>query len=817
MAATKTIHTLQYNPYSNREKKGYTLYTGYAPYVVGSFTGINFNPADGVNTELILNTVSDKADYLLVMDGNTIESRWFILDCDRTRGGQYRLQLYRDVVYDNLPDVMSATAFIEKGWINDINNPLIFNQEALPTNQRKIDERLIRDETQTPWIVGYLPKHINLEEGETLTVDIEDNQAESIDIDTATFNRLSASYAIENELPQPLYATVDYAYIPGVLGALFRKDYSNRQFDFWGWKTNTTTSSSNGIVIDYPSSVGTVVAARRDTEVGTVLGNLLKSYKSEFTTAILDSHTQPKYDSIKQYKNKFVKYDNIIYKVTFEDSPERGTEETYDLTNLQGFYNQMITLVGTVAGQSDGTVTFNHPKDYPILHYQLNHIGIHLEVAKPSTNYSVTLPNDNTRLVLNEDANYTMFCMPYFDYLFRNQDATLLTLPGYLSRITAQSISRKFSGSNTLIDLQLLPYCPIRETLSTNARYIDYDKLIPFQATPIKDGDDNTLSYLFWCTTSKFALQRSYYYYYSNNNDLTGYKINSQTIMHRLCAPDKSAIYEYSPHKVINAQTGNRQEIYYNIRCTYKPYKPFIYVEVNSNSDSLYGASFIDGRGLICAGDFSLPQTSDAWETYQIQNKNYSNIFNREIQSIELSQDIARARENWQRDKTLIKGVANTIENIATGNIAGLASSAIEMSGQLMDQAKNRAWNNRLREDQLDLKKDLYQYNLENIQALPNTVLNIGTLTDVNKLYPYIEVYDCTEVEKQALRNKIKYNGMSIGVISEGLSQYLIDSPSERSFIKGQIIRIDLHDDYHMLKTIKEELEIGFFINKGGS
>lgn len=145
--------------------------------------------------------------------------------------------------------------------------------------------------------------------------------------------------------------------------------------------------------------------------------------------------------------------------------------------------------------------------------------------------------------------------------------------------------------------------------------------------------------------------------------------------------------------------------------------------------------------------------------------------------------------------------------------IGGIASGIASGIGGLADIGINET----LRKDQLDLKKDLYQYNLENIQALPNTLLNVGALTDVNKLYPYIEVYDCTETEKQALRNKIKYNGMSIGVISEGLSNYLIDDASERSFIKGQIIRIDLHDDYHMLKNIRQEFETGFFINRGGN
>lgn len=822
-----TIATLQYNPYSNREKKGYTLYTGYAPYVVGTFSGINFNPADGVNTELILNTVSDKADYLLVLEGanNTIASRWFILDADRTRGGQYHLQLYRDVVYDNLPEVMQSTAFIEKGWINDINNPLLFNEEALPTNQRKIDERLIRDETRTPWIVGYMPKHINLEEGETLTVDIEDNQVRPIELTSAEYRALTQfSYAIEDELPQPLFAMFNFSVGWNVIA--YRREYLNRKLDFWGWLTSEKAlpgqyTSGVDIYTDFDifKSLNYAFTIRNkiDNAVGKNIGSLLKDYKSSFTNIILNRQLQSKLSEIEKFKDKFVLYDNVVYKVTL-GSPERSGLNTLDLRDVPNFENDFKnTIINTALEyDSDSRVEFNSGYA-PILYYELNRIPITLEEAKPSTNYSVVIPNDATRLVLNEDANYTMFCMPYFDFSFKKEDDTYLTLPGYLSRITAQSISRKFSGSGTLIDLQLLPYCPIRETLNSTMRSVDFDNLIPFQATPIKDANNNILSYLFWCTTSQIAIQRSYYFDIGAN--LTDYKINSQTVIHRICAPDKSAMYEYSPHKVINARTVSMKEIYYNIRCNYKPYNPFIYVEVTSEADSLYGQSFVDGRGLICSGDFSLPQTSDAWETYQIQNKNYSNIFNREVQSIELQQKYAKMNDITNAVTGTISGITGgATTGFAVGGPAGAVAGGI-VSGIAsgIGGALDVSINDTLRKDQLDLKKDLYNYTLQNIQALPNTILNVGTLNDVNKLYPYIEVYDCTSVEKQALLNKIKYNGMSIGVISEGLSEYIIDHASDRSFIKGQIIKIDLHDDYHMLKQIRQEFETGFFINRGGN
>ena len=59
----------------------------------------------------------------------------------------------------------------------------------------------------------------------------------------------------------------------------------------------------------------------------------------------------------------------------------------------------------------------------------------------------------------------------------------------------------------------------------------------------------------------------------------------------------------------------------------------------------LSAGDFNDQRGLICGGDFSLPNVSDAWADYQMQNKNYQNIFDREVQSMEISNRYQRVSD----------------------------------------------------------------------------------------------------------------------------------------------------------------------------
>lgn len=143
---------------------------------------MNFNPNDGIATVLIVGkgdlsweTKDDYTpDYLVTYTETTeeetttqtIESRWFILEIERTRGGQYKLALKRDVLADHESEIMEAPCFVEKGTISDAGNPLLFNSEGMKFNEIKKSERAIKDESQCAWLVGYLKKGI----GDTIAV-----------------------------------------------------------------------------------------------------------------------------------------------------------------------------------------------------------------------------------------------------------------------------------------------------------------------------------------------------------------------------------------------------------------------------------------------------------------------------------------------------------------------------------------------------------------------------------------------------------------------------------------------------------------------
>ena len=157
------LYLLKYNNYYNRKIKKEAGIGNYSDYILASFQNIyTFDYADGINTSHVLPYKGETPDYAIVTEedesGNEeITSRWFVVESSYIRGGKYRVSLRRDLIADNLEEVLDAPCMVEKGYINDqLNDDSIFNDEGQSYNQIKKGEILLPDKTGCPWIVGYL-------------------------------------------------------------------------------------------------------------------------------------------------------------------------------------------------------------------------------------------------------------------------------------------------------------------------------------------------------------------------------------------------------------------------------------------------------------------------------------------------------------------------------------------------------------------------------------------------------------------------------------------------------------------------------------
>lgn len=156
------LYLLSYNNYYNRVIKKEDTLEDYLEYQVGPTIQavINWNPRDYVNTEQIINNWDyTTPDYLIAVNSeNQIDSRWFVVEAEYLRNGQYKLVLHRDLIVDYYDKTINAPCFIEKATLG-INDPMIFNSEDMTFNQIKTSETLLKDKSGCPWLVGYMARY----------------------------------------------------------------------------------------------------------------------------------------------------------------------------------------------------------------------------------------------------------------------------------------------------------------------------------------------------------------------------------------------------------------------------------------------------------------------------------------------------------------------------------------------------------------------------------------------------------------------------------------------------------------------------------
>ena len=801
-----------YNNYYNRiVKKLETVneYRGATTPLFIDITDVNFNPADGVATSVIvgkgtgmfLNWEKGSPDYCIVYETannvETINSRWFILDMDRTRSGQYQLTLRRDVLADFNNEVSTAPIYVEKGIINDISSPLLCNNESLQVNQIKTKEVLLKDKSASPWLCLYLKKGVlgTTNPGEQGIIHI------NVDEDS--------SYVYES-LNTPIgqwsmyqYQNTDY------------KVWDTLKFMVYWTQTNTindyrymcskTESSS-----DYITGTHYTTNLRYNANTGSAFRTLLDSqFKAHYLNLVSKLNADEPYhdyNSIWRYNDKIIKdsngkyyqiqvyqYSNMPIPTMFIGASDHPTLKAQMTTYWNAATGQTASPNDTAFGIK-GKYT-----SYRLTITEITNIGSAINFSRYEGAGTIDSPL------------YDIICMPYgtVKEFVGWEVSQEITTNRERSLTIMNSIATQL-GSSYVLDFQLLPYCPIPEVLND---YYQEEGAIAILEDYIDKG-------MLYCYNEHGATDVILVAQYANisfdlnipitiqdNSDVdSSYKIkylNDCTLV-RLCSPNYNGLFDFNIAK--NGGQINR----FNVDMTMRPFNP--YIHINPDYNFLYGYDFNDIRGLICNGDFSLGFVNDAWIQYEIQNKNYQAIFDRQIQNMDVNNGIAR-------QEAMFGAVAGTIGGGIAGGIAGgkatkspygaiagaVAGTAMGAIGGALDVAN---LDTRIRENR-QYAIDNFNLSLGNVRALPNSITKTSCLTVNNKLFPFVEIYQCSEEEKEAYYLKLKYDGMTVGKISD---MKHFEGNSE-NFFKGQVIRIPaLKDDNHVAEAINEEIMKGVYI-----
>ena len=184
-------------------------------------------------------------------------------------------------------------------------------------------------------------------------------------------------------------------------------------------------------------------------------------------------------------------------------------------------------------------------------------------------------------------------------------------------------------------------------------------------------------------------------------------------------------------------------------------------------------------------------------------------MFNRQIENLDINNSINRTREMWQIAGGALSGSAGLGMGLGMINpIAGAVGAGVGGAASVAAGIADLKLSDKLRTEARDYTIDQFGYQLGNVKALPNSLTKVSSFNRNNKLFPVLEYYTATLTEKEALRNKIRYNGMTVMAIGT-IEQYQREEPT---YIKGRLIRLSIAEDYHVVKVISEELNKGVFI-----
>lgn len=763
------LYLLKYNNYINRILKVESTLSAYVPYQISKQENVNFWQGDGLTTSIVADyDETQYTDYVVETDDDgNIKSRWFIIDKQRSSTGQATLSLRRDVMAENKTAIENATGYIYRGSVKE-SNRLIFNQEGNSYNQIKTNEYLLKDDTGSPWIVGYLAD--NFTENGDVNISLAADKAYSETYTDAAAVEAAypgTSLTAAQSVPTSVITITDIGF-QGYDSYISNNYYVGRYAFFGGragYQYLGTTTATRTLKIQ---------ATTRENALSTLVANTPN--EATIKAAILKDNPLEEVESGKigtviRVGTSAANYE--YYKLTLTGQNV--------VTNYQSAAGSNVAALITNAAQAvinAGYATGSADEIVPSVSY--SQIYRTLEWVNVTVDNNATIAGTVTKV---NTAPYYMFAMPYNDIKFTIDGKTYTS-----NRNTA------FAMANAIIeqlnafvyDLQLLPYYPGESDFASE---ILLDEVSANNYTIVYE-DDTPKTFIYWCGNASFTKKIA-----CSIPLETGYvKVQSETQIARICSPNYASIYEFSPAK-------NGGVVYFTVDCTYRPWQPYIHVAPDWGG--LYGINFDDPRGLICGGDFSLDIATDAWAQYQANNKNYQLMFDRQIQTMDLKQGID-ATNSWVNGiSKAIGAVTGIAAGLSSGNYAYAASSGLSLGSIGLGISQGYE----LRANERSQAIDMYNYELGNVKARPDTLTKVSALNQNNKLFPVVEIYNASADEVAALQKQILYSGMKVGVVAL-IGDYL---GTASPFIQARLIRIDIEDEPHVANAIAAELQRGYY------
>lgn len=838
-----------FNNYANKVSLMYQTISLY-PKAAYQAT-INFNPNDGENTSLVLMykdnvlaaPINLEPDYAIVCDNSDkIESRWYVTNSSRLSDSKFRIVLKRDIASDYKSEIMNSVAFVRRGWVNS-SNPLIFNSENGSYSQILRERVDLKDKSGKGGYVAFLAPNFLQENIDKANINVAANTSVSVTFDSPASTH-AGNYKFcygadpNDTTPKPVYirnyntwgfpgtSTGNHSYVSFNVGYKGKPwgstggytntykitiyedgsyqyeelpvSYNNpwsdaKTFYFKEYLPNPPPNMSNWILEQIAAAAAQVIKKRMwDNEyLDTYLFDQAQGLHGDVPTT---KFMAPRINSL-----ALVKPANNVFSLDF--TLYSSDEKTFEEQMTTAMRDQFVQIITdnipdlTIAPINDKE--FHYPPQ-PRVHYSYNIATFHWRQTNTST---LKLPNTGA---LVQNAPYYMLFIPEANTKMKCGDKT------WTQQVDAYQIYNQLqvTFNSFIYDVQKVPYTPYALDIEDDGTVVlPSESQIGFA----KNAAGEIEACAYFCNQDSFCFNieptSTYLDELKGQKDLN-VKVQSETTLLRLCSMDGSAIININGAKNLGLSK-------LCVNCRYAPYQS--YISLQPQWSMFYGAEMglKDTRGLNLTSTNSVTRTSNQWQNYVLQNQNYQDIFNRQIQSLDAQ--FATQADKAVRD--MIFGLVNTGISAGMSSNPGSAAGGLISGGlNLIQQGQNYVDLVEGFRERRRLSVDMFNLQNGNIKARADTLSKVNAMSPIYNTWPYIEIYTAAPEEKTALTTYITEFSMNIGAMTSQLSAYVINNPNTRKFIQADIIRMSGKMDAHLAEEIRSLISEGvYYIETGGT
>lgn len=767
---------------------------------------------DGANTQ-IKTSKNNICNYVTIDD-----TRWYVTSYVYMNGGQVTLYLQRDVIgefgFDN------CFGKIERGYTDSFLkyrkelsvNEILKERKKLTPNTFKYGNYEVNTHNNELWGIMYFvkPTGLNPNTGEPYPEQVNIN-IPAFAPNYVTYPLLDNGARVFRQGNSNIYvnfkvrigSNVNYTYF--MVRIVFNYETS------WTYsisinKTIISASSSWDFHIDVTPST---IAVTDDTIREDIIRKLFSNIASNMTTGTVSTTgiTFPRLPNLPfeevNYTNQIVKDGDIFYYYTSEESVEKsngnvnsnkfysfvetfkntsyvidmyGVQTTYTVTRIYDI------LQASIYGESNPSITMSSSFESLIKTYTRTQL---------SNEESGNITIDTTQQLVDEP--YSVLAFPLFNCKITG-DSSTYNIQRPQAFMIFNTVIQYLSGENPyLVDAQIYPYCPVLTGVASQLNGYPFFKI-----------SSNT--YIHNCEVQLLPKSDVKKEYIERN--------------YSIVSPEQSGkfnfqFYDYI-NEIIDNNGTNMAKMTVSIKTALKPFGIVASAVIHPTLNSLMGITYAsDLRGSQpTSNGFECSLSSNAFETYKRQNSNYQQIFKLQQDELQLTHETEKVNENTS-------AVVNTLTSTTMGAIGGAALGGGGWTGIAgavaggaaagatvgIASAIQIAQNDKLREFETYQQQQNFDLQIGTIKNIPNSINRISSFNEIilQDFWFVIEIYECSDYEKEIVDYFIDNYGYGIGVFS-----FISNFYKEGWFIRSTLVTSNFLPNLHEIAA--KEFMRGIYI-----